>query len=95
MADAQPTVTVDTERVRVTAWAFGGPGDATGPHRHEHDYVVVPVTGGCFAVTAPDGTTRTMTQIAGEPYLGTAGTEHDVVSAAAGPSVFVEIEYKR
>ena len=33
-----------------------------------------------------------MTQPAGVPYLGTAGTSHDVVANA--PAVFVEIELK-
>jgi len=32
--------------------------------------------------------------VAGEPYLGTAGTEHDVVNAGDRPAVFVEIELK-
>ena len=34
-------------------------------------------------------------QVAGSPYLGTAGTAHDVISAAAQEAVFVEIELKR
>jgi hypothetical protein len=29
------------------------------------------------------------------PYLGTAGTDHDVVNATDGEAVFVEIELKR
>jgi hypothetical protein len=40
----------------------------------------VPVTGGTFAVTAPDGGTHELTQHAGSPYLGSAGTEHDVAN---------------
>ena len=42
-----------------------------------------------------DGSVREMNQVAGSPYLGTAGTAHDVVSAAAQEAVFVEIELKR
>ncbi|MCW2605215.1 MAG: cupin [Pseudonocardiales bacterium] len=94
MTEARPTVTADTERVRITSWQFAQAGDATGRHRHEFDYVVVPITGGVFAVVAPDGT-REMTQVAGVPYLGTAGTEHDVVCATGAGAVFVEVEYKR
>ena len=60
----------------------------------EFDYVVVPVTGGTFAVVLPDGTQRQMTQVPGAPYLGSAGTEHDVISAGEGERAFVEIEYK-
>jgi hypothetical protein len=57
--------------------------------------VVVPITGGRFEVIDVDGSVRTMDQVAGSPYLGTAGTHHDVVSAADGEAVFVEIELKR
>ena len=42
---ATPTVFVDNERVRVTEWRFA-PGAATGWHRHEYDYVVVPMLDG-------------------------------------------------
>jgi beta-alanine degradation protein BauB len=95
MSAAQATTAVDDDRVRVTTWTFTADGDATGWHIHEYDYLVVPVTGGTFAVTAPDGSTREMVQEAGAPYLGRAGTEHDVVRVGGGVSVFVEIELKR
>jgi beta-alanine degradation protein BauB len=88
---AQGNTVIDDERVRVTTWTFGSGGDNTGHHVHEYDYLVVPVTGGTFTVTAPDGSTRELEQRAGEPYLGTAGTEHDVAGTSA---VFVEIELK-
>ena len=88
-------VNEDNDRVRVTTWTFEGPGAAIGRHRHEFDYVVVPVTGGTFTVVDLDGGEREMSQIAGEPYLGTAGTEHDVVSVSDGETTFVEIELKR
>jgi beta-alanine degradation protein BauB len=92
---AQHVVNADTDEVRVTTWTFGAAGDATGQHRHEFDYVVVPVTGGRFEVVELDGSVREMEQVAGSPYLGTAGTAHDVVSAGADEAVFVEIELKR
>jgi len=88
------SVAADTDRLRVTTWTFTAAGDATGRHRHEYDYVVVPVTGGRFQVTAADGSVREMDQVAGSPYLGTAGTDHDVVSEADDEAVFVEIELK-
>ncbi|MEA2420096.1 MAG: beta-alanine degradation protein BauB [Thermoleophilaceae bacterium] len=94
MSAAQATTAVDDERVRVTTWTFGADGDNTGWHVHEYDYVIVPVTGGTFAVTSADGETRELSQSAGSPYLGGAGTEHDVVNASGAPAVFVEIELK-
>jgi beta-alanine degradation protein BauB len=95
MSAAQATTILDDERVRVTTWTFGADGDATGWHVHEYDYIVVPVTGGTFAVTAPDGDTHELTQDAGSPYLGSAGTEHDVANASGASASFVEIELKR
>ena len=86
---------MDDERVRITTWTFEADGDNTGPHVHEYDYIVVPVTGGRFAVTNPDGTTHELTQHAGTPYLGTAGTAHDVANSNGARAVFVEIELKR
>jgi beta-alanine degradation protein BauB len=91
---AKATTVVDDDRVRVTTWTFDADGDNIGPHIHEYDYIVVPVTGGTFTVTEPGGATRELRQDAGSPYLGTAGTEHDVASAAGSPAVFVEIELK-
>ena len=44
-AEGKPTRLIDNERVRVTEWRFA-PGAATGWHRHEHDYVVVPLYDG-------------------------------------------------
>ena len=95
MDAAQPSVTEDNERVRITIWTFGADGAAIGFHRHEFDYVVVPITGGTFNVTDADGSVRQLEQVAGVPYVGSAGTYHDVVNAAGRAAVFVEIELKR
>lgn len=94
MAEATPTVTADTADVRVTTWTFAA-GAHTGVHRHEYDYVVVPVTGGTFTVTGADGRVTTMQQVAGAAYLGVSGTVHDVANATDGPVSFVEVELRR
>ena len=93
MSAAQAATVVDTDRLRITTWTFGAEGANTGQHVHEYDYVVVPVTGGTFTITDPEGGTHEMTQQAGVAYLGTAGTAHDVIASA--PAVFVEIELKQ
>ena len=92
---AQATTDIDDDRVRITTWTFDADGDNTGHHVHEYDYIVVPITGGTFTVTTPDGAARELTQHAGTPYLGTAGTEHDVVNSSGARATFVEIELKR
>jgi len=94
MAIARSTRTADDDRVRVTTLAFED-GDETGDHRHEYDYLVVPVTGGKFMVIERDGSTRELVQEAGTPYLGRAGTEHNVINASGRAATFVEIELKR
>jgi beta-alanine degradation protein BauB len=95
MTEARWAVSVDNDQVRVTTWTFDQAGAATGRHRHEFDYVVVPITGGAFTVTDVDGSVREMNQVAGSPYVGTAGTTHDVVNRSGQGAVFVEIELKR
>jgi quercetin dioxygenase-like cupin family protein len=95
MSAGQATTVVDDERVRITTWTFGADGATTGWHVHKYDYIVVPVTGGTFAVSAPDGGTQELTQHAGSPYLGSAGTEHDVANVGGASAAFVEIELKR
>ena len=67
---AHGLVNEDNDQVRVTTWTFEAAGAATGRHRHEFDYVVVPITGGTFEVVDPDGGSRRMEQVAGTPYLG-------------------------
>jgi beta-alanine degradation protein BauB len=94
MPIARSTTSADTDRVRITTWTFEA-GEDTGHHRHDYDYVIVPVTGGTFTITDSDGTTRQMTQEAAVAYLGRAGTEHNVISRSGRTAVFVEVELKR
>ena len=87
-----PTVKIDNARVRVTEWRFA-PGTATGYHRHEFAYVVVPLTTGPLTSTGPDGSSSA-SLATGEPYFRPAGVEHDVANPNAFEFVFVEIELK-
>jgi len=85
-------VHVDNDDVRVTQWSFA-PGAATGWHRHELPYVVVPLLDG--ALLLDDGTTQATAPLrAGRAYFREAGAEHDVANPGAGPFAFVEIELK-
>jgi hypothetical protein len=52
---ATPTVQIDNNHLRVTEWRFA-PGAATGFHRHEHDYLVVPVRDGELKLIGSKGT---------------------------------------
>ena len=90
---AVPTVFIDNERVRVTEWRFA-PGAATGWHRHEMDYVVVPMADGVLELVEPGGGRRRAELKHGVPYFREAGVEHDVINANAGEFAFVEVEIK-
>ena len=90
---AVPTVQIDNPRLRVTEWRFA-PGAATGWHRHEHDYVVVPMTTGRLLLEEPGGISRYSQLTAGVSYARETGVEHDVVNDSDAEFVFVEIELK-
>lgn len=90
---AVPTVQVENERFIVTEWRFG-PGAHTGWHRHQHDYVVVPMTTGTLHQETADGPVSA-DLVTGVPYARTAGVEHDVINDSDREFVFVEIEARR
>jgi beta-alanine degradation protein BauB len=90
---ASGTVQVDTAEVRVTEWRLPA-GSAIGHHRHECDYVVVPVTDGVLTVVSAAGSVESPITL-GQSYFHKAGVEHDVRNETAREIVFVEIEIKR
>ena len=92
-ARATATVLIDNDRVRVTRWQFA-PGAATGWHKHEHDYVIVPLTEGALELVEPEGN-RDSHLTVGAPYFREAGVEHDVVNANDHEFAFIEIEVRR
>lgn len=94
MDPAQPEIAVDDEGCRVTIWRLA-PGSATGLHRHEFDYVVVPVTGGQLQAIGADGSATELAQGRGEPYVRAAGAVHDVGNPSEQEVVFVEVELKQ
>lgn len=90
---ATSDVQIDNAEVRVTEWRLE-PGSATGHHRHEMDYVIVPVTNSDMTIVAPDGT-RSIAQLRiGKSYFRKAGVEHDVLNETHETIVFLEVELK-
>jgi quercetin dioxygenase-like cupin family protein len=84
-------VIIENERVRVTRWDFAEKGAATGWHRHEHDYVIVPLSEGRLVIEHAGGTDISeLTQ--GGCYFRPSGVEHDVQNGNDFPYSFVEIE---
>lgn len=90
---ARPTVRIVNERTRVTEWRFAGRGDNTGWHRHEFDYVVVPLFDGALEIEDSTGEKSRAEMRHGVPYFRSAGVEHDVINANDFECAFVEIEF--
>ena len=53
-ASAKSTLQHDIDRTRVTLWELA-PGSVTGWHRHEMDYVIVPLTTDKLKLLEQDG----------------------------------------
>ncbi len=92
-AQASGDVQEDNPRTRVTLWRFPPRGE-TGFHRHEFDYVVVPLNSGPLKIIDKDGRESTSELTAGVSYFRQAGVEHNVINDSNGDFAFVEIEFK-
>jgi quercetin dioxygenase-like cupin family protein len=87
---AEAVSRVENGEVRVTEWRFA-PGAETGWHRHEYDYVVVPLMDGRLRIVANDGeSTAELEQ--GTAYFRKAGSEHNVINASDKDLAFVDVE---
>ena len=90
---ATSTAQANDATVRITRWDFA-PGEATGWHRHEFPYVVVPLLDGHLRIVSADGE-AVVPLAAGSSYARPAGVEHDVINHGPGKMSFVEIEMKK
>lgn len=85
-------VQIENERFRVTEWTIE-PGGAIPMHRHDFDYVVVPMVTGSMQVVNADGSEFTADLVTGQSYTRAAGAEHRIENrGSADDVVFVEIE---
>lgn len=89
---AQATVHIDNAQTTVTEWRFPA-GTETTPHRHTHDYVVVPLSTGTLQIEK-DGESHVLEMESGQSYYRSAGIEHNVVNENDTDFRFVEIEFK-
>jgi hypothetical protein len=90
---AVPTVFIDNARARVTESRLPKRGDATGWHRHEYDYVVVPLMDGFLELVDAAGKITRGEMKMGVPYFRQAGVEHDVLNGNDYEFAFVETEF--
>ena len=85
---------IDNADVRVTRWTLSV-GEDTGPHRHEYDYVVVPLAAGRMQIVDAGGTKQETVLRPGDSYFRTSGSEHNVTNEGPELVDFVEVELVR
>ena len=68
------------------------PGESTGHHIHEYDYVVVPLTGGELTIEDAAGNSSKFPTEAGGAYAREKGVEHNVFNPGDKEIRFTEIE---
>ncbi|MCI4011767.1 cupin [Brevibacterium sp. ZH18] len=85
-------VQLDNGVFRVTKWTIE-PDGIIPMHKHEHEYVVVPMVTDTMVVKNSDGTQIDAELEAGVSYTRPAGAEHEVSNPGGGADVvFVEVE---
>ena len=90
---AKSEIIIDNDKTRVTRWSFL-PGEDTGKHIHEYDYVVVPLMDGQLKIINHDGEISISELSMGVSYFRTKGVNHNVININNYPYSFVEIEFK-
>ena len=85
-------VQIDNEKALVVMWRFP-PGACVEWHRHEYDYVVIPLNSGSLTVSNSAGSAEAKL-VAGQPYARYAGVEHRVENRGEHEIVWVEIDLK-
>ena len=85
-------VQLENDLFRVTKWTID-PGGAIPMHRHDYEYVVVPLVTDTMYVTTADGSEIIAELVTGQSYTRPAGSEHTVENRGdRDPIVFVEVE---
>ena len=90
---AESKMMIDNKRTRVTRWSFK-PGEETGQHIHEYDYVVVPMKDGELKIVNLDGSVSISKLIKGVSYFKEKGMNHNVINNNNFSYSFIEIEIK-
>lgn len=93
MAQCTATPLIDDARTRVTRFDFE-PGQDTGWHRHEMDYVITALTDCHMRLELPGGEVTEVTIPAGDAYRRDMGVEHNVINAGTARMSFIEVELK-
>lgn len=90
---AAHTLLLDNDRTRITRWVFQ-PGDQTGWHRHECDYVTIQQSGGALLLQGSDGSEKRVEYEDGRTIAWAAPIEHNATNISDVEVRVLEIEYK-
>jgi len=90
---AKAKVQIDNNNIKVTEYTFK-PGEETTFHKHEYDYVVVPITDGKLLLIDKNGKETFVSLKKGISYFRKSGVEHNVINAGESNLTFVELEIK-
>lgn len=85
-------IAFETDRFRATKWSIE-PGGEIPMHAHEHDYVVVSVSGGSMHVITAGGQETEYELEPGLSFARTTGAEHRNENRSGETVEFVEIEW--
>lgn len=85
---------LDTDLTRITQWLIR-PGEQTGWHRHEYDYVTIQQSEGVLHLDFADGTARDIDYVPGTAMTIEAPVEHNATNVGEVDIRVLEIEYKR
>jgi len=90
---AIPKIQIDDTRIKVTRWDFSS-GAETGWHKHNMDYVIVPLSNGTLTAELSGGKTIENELSIGGSYARAAGVDHNIINNNNSPFSFIEIELK-
>ena len=89
---ASNEVQLDCDRFLITKWVFS-PNSETGWHRHNYDYIVVPLSDGQLSLEADKGEKDLILKRGGS-YSRKKGVEHNVINKSLAEVSFIGIELK-
>jgi quercetin dioxygenase-like cupin family protein len=87
------TTLIDDDRTRITHWVLK-PGQQTGWHLHDFDYVTIQESKGRLHLEHADGTERTIDYAPGTAVRINAPVEHNATNVGDVDIRVTEIEYK-
>ena len=93
-AIATHTVLMEDDNMIVTHWIFK-PGEQTGWHVHDLDYMPIQLSTGRLLFEFPDGTKEEIDYVPGTSSYVKAPLEHNAINIGTVDIVALEIEFKK